>query len=41
MGFGSGGQSLSVITSIKSCEEIINDFIKGAEQAIRQTYNAI
>jgi enoyl-[acyl-carrier protein] reductase II len=40
-GLVQAGQSLSVITSIKSCEEIINDFIKGAEQAIRQTYNAI
>lgn len=28
------GQSLSVITSIKSCEEIINDYINGAEEAI-------
>ena len=28
------GQSLSVITSIKSCEEIINDFIREAEEAL-------
>ncbi|NLD50329.1 MAG: enoyl-[acyl-carrier-protein] reductase FabK, partial [Clostridiaceae bacterium] len=28
------GQSLSVITSIKSCQEVINDFIKEAEKAI-------
>jgi enoyl-[acyl-carrier protein] reductase II len=33
-GLVQAGQSLSVITSIKSCEEIINDFINGAEQAI-------
>jgi enoyl-[acyl-carrier protein] reductase II len=30
------GQSLSVITSINSCDEIINDFIKVAEESIEK-----
>ena len=33
-GLVQAGQSLSVITSIKSCKEIINDFIREAEEAI-------
>lgn len=33
-GLVQAGQSLSVITSIKSCEEIINDFIREAEEAL-------
>ncbi len=35
------GQSLSVITSIKSCEEIINDFIKEAKEAIENLINVV
>lgn len=33
------GQSLSVITSLKSCEEIINDMIKEAKEAIENLKN--
>jgi enoyl-[acyl-carrier protein] reductase II len=35
------GQSLSVITSIKSCEEIINDFIKDAKEAIENLISIV
>jgi enoyl-[acyl-carrier protein] reductase II len=35
------GQSLSVITSIKSCEEIINDFIKEAKEAIENLISVV
>ena len=35
-GLVQAGQSLSVIKSIKSCEEIINDMIREAEEAIRK-----
>jgi len=35
-GLVQAGQSLSVITSIKSCEEIINDFIREADEALRR-----
>ena len=36
-GLVQAGQSLSVINSIKSCEEIINDMIREAEEAIRKS----
>lgn len=35
------GQSLSVITSLKSCEEIINDMITEAKEAIQSVYKIL
>ncbi len=38
-GLVQAGQSLSVITSLKSCEEIINDMVKEAKEAIENLNN--
>ncbi len=38
-GLVQAGQSLSVITSLKSCEEIINDMVKEAKEAIANLKN--
>ena len=40
-GLVQAGQSLSVITSVKSCQEIINDMIKEAEGAIQNVYKTL
>ena len=40
-GLVQAGQSLSVITSVKSCQEIINDMIKEAEGAMQNVYKTL
>ncbi len=40
-GMVQAGQSLSVITSLKSCEEIINDMIKEAKEALKNAQKLV